>query len=242
MKKFNKFLMYLFFILFVITTTGCTSGNIINQSNVCNINNPVEDLEWLKYYIGNTTKLLEENNLSSSIKIYQCTMNTGEIGFIYVGDTWKNNTNDIWGYGHIYGCDGTLLCDDNIDVGVSDTILCIENIIDYNNKKLIWEINPYVCNFDNPLEDLQWLKNQVEEFIVYSDTSVRKRSFEIYQCAYTDRDGEKTGFIITPPIYSLRDDDSLVYDCRGNRVCWLSMAGSCDDFYITNKKLIWKIN
>ena len=81
------------------------------------------------------------------------------------------------------------------------------------------------CKFENPLTDLLWLKNKVDE-ITYIHTS-------IYQCTYGN--GE-TGFLID------EGNTKPFYNCEGEILCIMGgfIGETCSHLNITNKTLIWK--
>jgi len=89
------------------------------------------------------------------------------------------------------------------------------------------------CDFDNPLTDLQWLK----DLTAGHENSVEAR---IYQCSYTDGIGFLLEMCVGCPDfgYSFRN-------CEGEVLCYgggLSGEDSCPEFEIDtqNKKLIWE--
>jgi len=91
-----------------------------------------------------------------------------------------------------------------------------------------------VCNVDNPLTDLSWLKEKIDEFYLLSQENPNL-SVAIYQCKYGN---EETGFLV--------DEGNVkpFYNCVGNVLCIMGgFAGeTCSELDIVNKELIWKIN
>jgi len=91
-----------------------------------------------------------------------------------------------------------------------------------------------VCNIDNPLTDLPWLKAQVDEIElnVQDGNPIR---VSIYQCVYGNKE---TGFLVdignTKPFYN----------CNGEVLCTMGgfMGETCSELNIVTKKLIWEIN
>jgi len=91
------------------------------------------------------------------------------------------------------------------------------------------------CEFENPLTDLSWLKDKVDEItLLFQGNSLH---IAIYQCTYGD--GE-TGFLL--------DQGNLkpFYNCNGVILCTMGgfMGETCPGLKIDleNKKLIWEIN
>jgi len=91
-----------------------------------------------------------------------------------------------------------------------------------------------LCNVDNPLTDLLWLKTKIDEFNLLSQENP-KLSVTIYQCKYGN--GE-AGFLI--------DEGNIksLYNCSGDVLCIMGgFAGeTCSEINIVSKELIWKIN
>jgi hypothetical protein len=225
-----KTLLKLFSVITIVisfVTIGCDKPK--TPDSTCNVDNPLTDLPWLKTKIEELTLLYQDNPLS--VAIYQCTYSNGQTGFL----------EERGNIAFFYNCKGETLCTMGGVVGET----CPELNIDFANGKLIWYVeNGFVngvCEFDNPLEDLSWLKNIVEEFTAYSTSN--QRSFKIYQCTYIKRNDEKTGFIVTPICVDCDDDTAMLYSCTGVKLCSMGgILGTCDDFNIANKKLIWESN
>ena len=90
-----------------------------------------------------------------------------------------------------------------------------------------------VCDVENPLTDLPWLKAKVDEIkLQFKNTPVR---VAIYQCKYGD---EQAGF------WEDRDNVSFFYNCEGETLCIMGgdAGETCSELNIVSKKLIWKIN
>jgi len=201
------------------------------QKQTGDVNHPLPDLPWLKAKVDEITLLSQSNSMR--IAIYQCTYGDGNTGFLID----QGNIKPFYNY------NGDVLC--TMGGAVGET--CSELNIDFENKQLIWRVeNGFVngiCEFDNPLEDLLWLREIVEELTIYSN-SVAKRHFMIYQCTYTEEGGRKVGFIVTPLCVDCRDGTAMLYRCTGTKICSMggtAGAGACDHFNIANKKLIWEI-
>jgi hypothetical protein len=90
-----------------------------------------------------------------------------------------------------------------------------------------------ICNVDNPLTDLPWLKAKIDEINSLVQDTIKRRFVDIYQCEYNN--GE-TGFLInegfTHPFYS----------CNGDIICKLGglTEESCPELNIVSYKLIWE--
>ena len=91
-----------------------------------------------------------------------------------------------------------------------------------------------VCNVENPLKDLPWLKAQVDEITLLSQQGNPLR-IAIYECMY---DNKKTGFLI--------DEGNIkpFYNCSGDILCVMGgWAGeTCSELNIVKQELIWEIN
>jgi len=96
------------------------------SEEICNADNPLTDLPWLKEKIDEFNLLAQENE-NLSISIYQCKYGSGEIGFLVD----EGNTKPF------YNCSGELLC----IMGGFAGETCSELNIDFQSKKFIWEIN-----------------------------------------------------------------------------------------------------
>ena len=113
------------FIALLLIAAGnfCSCGKNDPKEQVCNFDNPLTDLPWLKAIVG---EIQEVNPLSATI--YQCNYGNGEIGFLIDRDYMKP----------FYNCKGEVLC---IMDGIAGET-CSELNIDFENKKLIWEMQP----------------------------------------------------------------------------------------------------
>jgi hypothetical protein len=108
------------------------------------------------------------------------------------------------------------------------TVSCGKKDCQCNNEK--------ACNVENPLRDLPWLKQFINE--VKDTESGHKR---IYQCTYKDG----TGFLINNCV-GCPDAGLNLVNCDGTSLCVLyGLAGDpCTEFEIDfeSMKLIWEIN
>ena len=95
-----------------------------------------------------------------------------------------------------------------------------------------------VCDVNNPLIDLPWLKKIVDDF---ENAEEYRQHARIYQCAYKDGIGFLLELCVGCP-----DHGYLLTSCTGESLCTLwGIAGNpCKDFDIDfeNKELIWEIN
>ena len=90
-----------------------------------------------------------------------------------------------------------------------------------------------LCNVENPLTDLPWLKAKVEEItLLFQNNPLH---IAIYQCTYGNK---QTGF--------LEDHGNVgfFYDCEGEILCIMGgFAGeTCSELNIVSRELIWEIN
>ena len=91
-----------------------------------------------------------------------------------------------------------------------------------------------MCNFDNPLTDLPWLKEKIDEFNLLAQES-QSISIAIYQCKYGS---EEIGFLV--------DEGNIkpFYNCKGEILCIMGgdAGETCSELNIVEQELIWKIN
>ena len=101
-----------------------------NNEKVCNVENPLTDLLWLKEIIDGIKKNVETGYIQHA-RIYQCIYKDG-IGFLLepcvgcpdAGYSFRN-------------CEGVVLCGGGGEAGTDN---CSEFSIDFENKILIWEM------------------------------------------------------------------------------------------------------
>ena len=121
------------------TGSTCPEFNIDHESKTliwdskevvapCEFNNPLTDLSWLKAYIKDFEKYVEEGTMQH-VRIYQCSYKYGT-GFLFE----LHAENPKFGY-MLRSCAGTPFCAE-----YSTTDSCEEYDVDYGSKKLIWEI------------------------------------------------------------------------------------------------------
>jgi hypothetical protein len=122
-----KKLIHLLSILFALTAMFAACEKIPEKPPVCDVENPLTDLPWLKAKIDEFNLLVQENPYLS-VAIYQCKYGNNETGFLIDEGNMKP----------FYNCKGEVLC---IMGGVAGET-CSELNIDFENKKLIWEIKP----------------------------------------------------------------------------------------------------
>jgi len=96
------------------------------------------------------------------------------------------------------------------------------------------EIPPTACNVDNPLTDLPWLKEKIDEFNLLVQEN-QNLSIAIYQCKYGN---EEIGFLID------EGNTKPFYNCNGDILCIMGgFAGeTCSELNILSQELIWEIN
>ncbi len=97
-----------------------------------------------------------------------------------------------------------------------------------------------VCNVNNPLTDLSWLKELVNS---YNDDvkAGYKRHIQIYQCSYKNG----TGFLVDDCV-GCSDPSFVLYNCEGLTLCTIGGIATlqCEEYNVDleNTKLIWEIN
>ena len=97
-----------------------------NLSKPCNVDNPLTDLPWLKDLTDNA----QQNGWYS--RIYQCTYKDGICFLVEPCEKCRDA-----GYSFL-NCKGKVLCGGG---GISGKDNCSKFNIDFENRKLIWEIN-----------------------------------------------------------------------------------------------------
>jgi hypothetical protein len=101
------------------------------------------------------------------------------------------------------------------------------------------------CSFENPLTDLPWLKEMIEEFESYEKMPETLpgsiENIRIYQCTYKGG----IGFLLSE-CEGCPDGASWLLNCEGEKLCMMGgIAGfTCPEFEIDpeSEKLIWRIN
>ena len=111
-------------ILIILTVNHISCKDESSNKKICNVNNPLTDLPWLKVKVDELTLLSQDNSLH--ISIYQCKYGDRQIGFF----EFHGNANPF------YNCDGEVLCVLGGVVGETCPQLNI------TEKKLIWDIKP----------------------------------------------------------------------------------------------------
>ena len=107
------------------------------------------------------------------------------------------------------------------------------------------EVPVVVCEFENPLTDLAWLREMIEQFESYETMpgylpgSVE--NIRIYQCTYNG----VTGFLLNE-CEGCADAASWLLNCEGEKLCMMGGIGgfTCPEFEIDPESeiLIWRIN
>jgi len=96
------------------------------------------------------------------------------------------------------------------------------------------EIPPIICDFDNPLTDLPWLKEKIDDLNLLAQENA-SLPISIYQCRYGS---EEIGFLI--------DEGNIksFYNCKGEILCIMGgvVGEICSELKIASQKLIWQIN
>ena len=90
---------------------------------------------------------------------------------------------------------------------------------------------PTTCDVDNPLTDLLWFKEKIDEFNILAQEN-RSLSIAIYQCRYGN---DEIGFWVD------EGDIKPFYNCKGEAL--RTMGGfaeeTCSELNIVSKELIW---
>ena len=204
-----------------------TSQIVVTPVKVCDVDNPLTDLPWLKEIVEGWIK---REGVYGYVGIYQCNYKDG-IGFIVEEQVGEPAF-------YLINCEGKTLCREG---GITGGNACDKFDIDYESIKLIWESRkvrpPQPCEFDDPLIDLNWLKAMVVQTPKLNCDTVR-----IYQCNYR----EGIGFFYDQVAWN----QCTFYNCRGKRVYFGSRNSIIfrdedgQDLMVDleNKKLIWEFN
>jgi hypothetical protein len=189
-----------------------------------------EHCYWIIF--NNDSTLLGKSSTNDLYGNYQINTQTSTIQIYPVGGTKRNELFD----GRFYMECLSSVC----SFEVTDTYLKL-----FYNKTDYLLFNPYanenmtICNVDNPLIDLPWLKQIVDN--TETEATNNKVHVRIYQCAYKDG----TGFLLEPCV-GCPDMGYSLYDCEGNHLCvmWGFANNQCKEFEVDfdNKKLIWELN
>ena len=121
------------YILFLLTllpflVLSCKSDDI-SLDNTCNIENPIEDLSWLKERIAD----IEQSSLTDAFYISQATY---EGKTVFIVGNYCANCNSI---SPVYNCEGERI----------NTLGCSEEFIDFsilNQDTIIWNSENFICN------------------------------------------------------------------------------------------------
>jgi hypothetical protein len=115
----------------VCVMVSCKKEDNSVQEQICNVDNPLTDLEWLHQKVAEFKLYSPVAHMNIYIRVSQCTYDTNKIGFLI--EDCVDCTEAI---GQFFNCDGELLC----SFGGMTGSLCEEFNVDIENKKIIWEI------------------------------------------------------------------------------------------------------
>ena len=185
------------------------------------VENPLTDLPWLKRQVDDFVKD-SDAGFKHHVRVYQCAY-AGGTGFLLELCVGCPDAGYL-----LKSYEGESLC---VLWGIAGDP-CAELAVDFENKKLLWEINNPLGNIENPLIDLPWLKAKVDEITSTVDNG-NPPSVSIHQCIYGDNE---TGFLI--------DEGNLkpFYNWDGEVLCIMGgfVGETCPELHIVSKKLIWK--
>jgi hypothetical protein len=128
--KAQRFFRILTILLILAGSVSSCSKKESPKEPVCNVNNPLTDLPWLKERVNDYNEDAKAGNKRHA-QIYQCTYKDGT-GFL-VDDIVGSPDAAL----QLFNCEGVPLC----TIGGIATLRCEEYDVDLENKKLIWEIN-----------------------------------------------------------------------------------------------------
>ncbi len=216
-------LIFLFSALIII---GCVKENTetINSDQFCNVENPLQELNWLNALIDTN------DNYTVKREIYKCIYKEQE-GFLI--DLCVDCPDGLVKF---YDCKGTVICEFG---GIDGRNTCPDFEDSVSSKELIYRDSSTVADndtlycADNPLDELEWLN------IIVEDNKDNPAKAEIYKCIYKNQEGFLVDLCVNCP-------DGLVqfYDCEGTVICefgGIDGRYTCPDFEdsISNKELIW---
>lgn len=215
MKKFA------YTVIVLLSLLSCDKKDTSQNDEFSKIDDPINELVWLKNIIAEAT---------NPITIHKCSYKNKE-GFLVnfcvncsdgLVVFFDRDSNVIYEFG---GIDGRNTCPD-FEIEVMNKELIYSDTIATSNIDCF-------CDVNNPLKELNWLKQ-----IVFENENNETR-VEIYRCIYDSTEG----FIID---LCVQCPDGLVEfrDCAGNIICefgGIDGRVTCPDFElkVTKKELIW---
>ena len=164
--------MTLIFTMFLIVLMGsfsaCKEKEETTKELMCNVENPLTDLPWLKAKVDEITLLSQDNPLIC-IAIYQCTYGNNETGFLIDEGNIKP----------FYNCNGEILCIMGGDAGET----CSE--LDIVKQELIWkkdmvEISYSKCTYDDGYMDTISIEGVGYLFVNYVPAELQKDNNVMY--------------------------------------------------------------
>ena len=202
----------LYFILLVIYLMGtaCKEKEEEPKEQICNVNNPLTDLPWLKEIIDKFEKEAENSGYNNHARIYQCAYKGG-IGFLFENCVECPNATF-----YFYNCEGAFLCGG----GPLGEAICLELGVDFENKALIWEVEKsaeyYIyenhdisaCGVNDPLQNIEWLREYC------SNIKEKKDIFDCYIGLYKIIGKDEYIFRIS----SNGNNFAFLQNCDGNPI------------------------
>ena len=186
--------------LLLIVAGGFSACKDEPKETVGNVENPLTDLPWLKAKTEEID-LIIQSGTPLSVSIYQCMYVDEKTGFL-------EDRGDV---AFFYSCDGEVLC--MMDRNTGKTCSGLQIVC----EKLIWRsTKETVCNVENPLTDLPWLKEYCEHLNEAQDFS------SVCIFLYKTIDTDEHLFRINVS-HSELDDSPIAYsedwkNCTGNLV------------------------
>ncbi len=120
---------YMLLIIPLMQFVGCDKEN---NSEMCNVNAPLTELNWL----ANEIESIEEKE-SLAATIFYCTYSTGQQGF-YIDKCINCVKWARWAY---YDCEGNVLCGYDRTLNYDEAFSCIDSF-EVVTQEIIWEYTP----------------------------------------------------------------------------------------------------
>jgi hypothetical protein len=180
-----------------------------NDEQSCNTDAPLEDLNWLK----ELKETLESNTMQSLILQYK--YNGEDVFFV---DPCYGCPD---GMSTVYNCEGEILCSFGGFAGINT---CPDFHSQATDSTVILDTRNFVCKVENPIEDLQWLKDirlVFEQRMIMAGAQIIQYTFQEEYVFWID------------DCYNCPDALIQIYNCEGAVICeigGIDGRDTCPDF------------